>query len=326
MSAQAEDRPPAGMKKIVVIGEILVEIMATTRGNGFAEPLPLIGPFPSGAPAIFIDQAGKFGQPCGIVSCVGDDDFGRVNLDRLSADGVDISGVSIDPEVPTGSAFVRYRDDGARDFVFNIKYSACGRISLGPQAHALVESSDHLHVMGTSLFSESVVEAILSAVGVIKAKGGTVSFDPNVRPEMLGLPGLRSAFDEIFSCCDLYLPSGAELFLFTEVTDEEAAIAEILNRGAKAVVVKHGAEGAAYYDRSGAIRQHPFRVSEIDPTGAGDCFGAVFVSCWLRGMPAADALRYAAAAGARAVERQGPMEGASTQAELDAFMAQQERS
>lgn len=65
---------------IVTIGEILVEIMAVEKGTGFLEPQPLIGPFPSGAPAIFIDQVGRLGHPAAIVSAVGDDDFGRLNL------------------------------------------------------------------------------------------------------------------------------------------------------------------------------------------------------------------------------------------------------
>ena len=75
------------MTKVLTIGEVLVEIVATTRGNGFREAQPLIGPFPSGAPAIFIDQVGKLGTPCAILSRVGDDDFGHVTLDRLHADG-----------------------------------------------------------------------------------------------------------------------------------------------------------------------------------------------------------------------------------------------
>ena len=63
----------------IVAGEILVEIMATERGLGFLEPLTLIGPYPSGAPAIFIDQVGKLGHAAGIVAAVGDDDFGTLN-------------------------------------------------------------------------------------------------------------------------------------------------------------------------------------------------------------------------------------------------------
>jgi sugar/nucleoside kinase (ribokinase family) len=314
---------PEGMKKIVTIGEILVEIMATEPGDGFTEPVSLIGPFPSGAPAIFIDQAGRFGQPCGMVSCVGDDDFGRLNLERLRRDGVDISGIAIDPELPTGSAFVRYRHDRSRGFVFNIKYSASGRTGLSEAARGLVEGCDHLHVMGTSLFSATIVETILSAIDIVKTKGGTVSFDPNARPELLGLPGLRDAFETIFARCDLFLPSGNELYLFTRAKDEPGAIAEILAQGVRAIVIKNGNEGARYHDKATSVRQPAFRVREVDPTGAGDCFGAVFVSCWLRGMPPAEALRYAAAAGARAVERQGPMEGASTRSELDGFIAAQ---
>lgn len=66
------------------------------------------------------------GQPCGIISKVGRDDVGRVNTDRLAADGVDVSAIGTNLNRPMGSAFVRYRADGSRDFVFNIRQSAFG--------------------------------------------------------------------------------------------------------------------------------------------------------------------------------------------------------
>ena len=91
---------------IVTIGEILVEIMATEAGLGFREPISLVGPFPSGAPAIFIDQVGKLGFPAGIVSCVGGDDFARVNLERLRGDGVDVSAIEIPPRRPAAPSSV----------------------------------------------------------------------------------------------------------------------------------------------------------------------------------------------------------------------------
>ena len=47
------------MKKVVAIEEILVEIMADTAGDGFLGPQPLTGPYPSGAPAVFTDQAAR---------------------------------------------------------------------------------------------------------------------------------------------------------------------------------------------------------------------------------------------------------------------------
>ena len=309
------------MKTIVTIGEILVEIMATEPGNGFLAPTPLIGPFPSGAPAIFIDQCGKLGQPCGMIGCVGRDDFGAVNLKRLSADGVDVSAIRVDPEAVTGSAFVRYRPDGGRDFVFNIKHSASGAIRLDAAARAIIARTTHLHVMGSSLSSPAVIGANEEAIRSIKARGGTVSFDPNIRKEMLDIPGLREALNGVLSQCDLFMPSGPELFLFTQAQEEGAAAKEILGRGVRALTLKRGALGARYYDREGAVDVAGFAVEEVDPTGAGDCFGAAFVSSWLSGAKPTEALRIANAAGALAVTRRGPMEGAATLAEIKGFLA-----
>jgi sugar/nucleoside kinase (ribokinase family) len=309
---------PSGL--IVTIGEILVEIMAVERGQGFRSAIQLVGPFPSGAPAIFIDQVGKLKQPCGIVSCVGNDDFGVVNLERLRTDGVDVSAVRVHEDAVTGSAFVRYRPDGNRDFVFNLKHSACGAISLDAAAQALLARTTHLHVMGSSLSSPVVAAANRTAIAQVKARGGTVSFDPNVRKEMMGSKEVKEALEHALAHADLFLPSGPELLLFTRAQTEAEAVREVLDRGVRAVVLKRGAAGASYHDRSGSRSVAGLPVEEVDPTGAGDCFGATFVTYWLQGLEPAEALRLANASGALAVCKKGPMEGASTRAELDAFL------
>lgn len=308
------------MKKIVTIGEILVEVMATEPGDGFLEPIELVGPFPSGAPAIFIDQVAKLGQPCGMIACVGADDFGRVNLDRLSRDGVDTSAIVTHPDLPTGSAFVRYQTDGSRKFVFNIAHSAAGATGATPEAERLIDSADHLHVMGSSLSTPAIVELALSAGIGIRQRGGTVSFDPNLRPSVLSAPGTRETMERVLSMTDLFLPSGPELFLFTGASGETEAIAELLGRGIRGVVVKNGAEGASFHARDIRISAPAFRVEEVDPTGAGDTFAGTFVTCWLRDMPPSQALRLANASGALAVTRRGPMEGTSTMAEIETFL------
>lgn len=311
------------MKKVITIGEIVVEIMALEEGNGFMSAIPLIGPFPSGAPAIFIDQVAKLGQPSGIISAIGRDDFGKLNIERLRRDGVDVSAIGVHPTAATGSAFVRYRPDGERDFIFNIRHSACSAIGLTAEAQKLIDAADHLHIMGSALFSDEIIAAIQAATIRVKAKGGTVSFDPNIRKEMLDLPGMREALFHALENTDLFLPSGAELFLFTKATEEKQAVAELLARGVKAIVIKRGAEGASYFDAAGGITSPAFKVEENDPTGAGDSFGAAFVTCWLRSMDPARALRLANAAGARAVSVKGPMEGTSTMEEIEIFLASQ---
>jgi sugar/nucleoside kinase (ribokinase family) len=308
------------MKKIVIIGEVLVEIMADKVGEGFREVQSLTGPFPSGAPAIFADQAAKMGQPVAIVSAVGDDDFGHLNLDRLRQDGVDVSGVFIDKERPTGSAFVRYRENGDRDFVFNIFHSAAGRLNVTDAVKALLDSADHLHVMGSSLSSPEFVALNLRTAEVIRGNGGTVSFDPNLRREILSAEGMAEAMSRMISMTDLFLPSGSELTLLTEATAPEAAIEELLERGVQAIVHKRGADGASFHSKRGALTIDAFAVREIDPTGAGDCFGGTFTALWLRGTDAQTALQLAAASGALAVTKRGPMEGTATPTELEDFI------
>lgn len=313
---------PDALGPTITIGEILVEIMAVDRGTGFLEPTALVGPYPSGAPAIFIDQCARIGGSAGIIACVGDDDFGRVNVTRLRSDGADISAISINPDFPTGSAFVRYRNDGSRDFVFNIAKSAAAKIDLTSAARALIDRSGHLHVMGTALAIPGAAEIIEHAVTVIKGRGGSISFDPNVRKELLGDTETRTRFARMVDVADLILPSGEELFVAAGVEDEGEAIRALFGRNAGEVALKRGADGSTVFTREGQRIDCPgFVVEEIDPTGAGDCFGGAYVACRRLGMPIEQALIYANAAGARNVTVMGPMEGAGTLAELDAFIA-----
>jgi tagatose kinase len=312
------------LKKVLVIGEILVEIMADTNGPGFLEPQPLTGPFPSGAPAIFADQMAKMGQPVAIISAVGKDDFGRLNLNRLNADGVDISAVFVDNDRPTGSAFVRYRIDGSRDFVFNIRHSASGFVHENDSTKRLFQTADHVHVMGSSLSSADFIALNLKAAETVKARNGTVSFDPNLRKEILDTPGMREAMNRFVALTDLSLPSDQELTLLTESRDDDSASAELLDRGVKGIVHKLGRKGARFTDHKGSLFVPAFQIDETDPTGAGDCFGGAFTTLWLRGADPGEALRYAAAAGAMAVTRRGPMEGTSKLTDLVTFLTNHE--
>lgn len=309
------------MKTVVAIGEILVEILASQRGQTFLAPGLLEGPFPSGAPAIFIDQVAALGQPCAMIGCVGNDDFGKLNVDRLREDGVDVSAIEVHPTAPTGSAFVTYRADGGRHFVFNIPHSASGFLEIAHAAQQVLAKADHVHVMGSSLFSPVVIEAILTAARQVKLRGGTVSFDPNVRTEVAPGSEIARAFDSLVEGCDLVLPSGQEILTLTGASDESDAVVRLLDRGVGGIVLKRGDKGARYRSRADTMDVSPLPVVERDPTGAGDCFGAAFVVCWLRGMSIKDCLRYANAAGARKVLTRGPMEGVSTFADLDAFLA-----
>lgn len=317
---------PDALGPTVCLGEILVEIVATTMGAGFLTAQPLIGPYPSGAPAIFIDQCGRMGAAAAMIGAVGDDDFGRVNLDRLSADGVDVSAVAVDPDYPTGSAFVRYRPDGSRDFVYNIARSAAARFGWTPAVAALIGRTGHLHVMGSALSMPGACDVIDRAVDVVKARGGSLSVDPNLRKELRLDAATGARFAALVARADLLLPSDAELEQTAGVTGEAAAVARLLDQGVREIVLKRGAAGASCFGRDGRRSDAAaFVVAELDPTGAGDCFGGAYVAARRLGLSVTESLTYACAAGARNVTCRGPMEGAGTRAELDTFIASTER-
>lgn len=312
------------MAGILTIGEILVEFVATTRGEGFGETQPLTGPYPSGAPAIFIDQVAHMGLSGAIIGRVGDDDFGHLNIDRLRDDGVDTSGIGVASGEVTGCAFVRYRADGTRRFVYTLAQSAAARLPLTAAGEALIDGCDHLHIMGTALTVPDMAAMARLAVQRVKARGGSLSFDPNLRAEMLDTPGLREELNHILTQTDLFLPSGDEILLFSAATTEQGAVDDLLGRGIGEIVIKRGSQGASHFSSAGRMDMAPLAVEELDPTGAGDCFGATLVALWLAGAPPRVALSYANAAGAHAVTRLGPMEGVASKQQLDILLASQE--
>jgi len=210
-----------------------------------------------------------------------------MNVERLRRDGADVSAIAVSADYPTGSAFVRYRGDGSRDFVYNIAKSAASRVSLTAEAKALFARSGHLHVMGTAFSIPNVWDMLEHAIGVIKERGGSVSVDPNLRKELLNQGQTRERFAKLLDAADLVLPSGDELSIATGLPAEADALAALFARKVGEVVVKRGEGGSSLFRADGTRVDSPaFIVTEVDPTGAGDCFGGAYVACRRLGMPA----------------------------------------
>ena len=310
------------MAEIVTFGELLVEFVATQIGQTFDSPGTFEGPFPSGAPAIFADQAARQGASAAIAGCVGQDAFGDAILRRLADDGVSVAGIARSADRPTGTAFVAYRADGERQFVFNIAQSAAGLLDAGGVSADLYKGCRWLHIMGSSLYNKGAISAARTAVEEARRHNCKVSFDPNIRPELTGSPEVQRALWETLEICDLFLPSESDLRFFRPDLASYEVIRKMLDRPSlEGVVLKRGAAGSVYINRAQRIEARAFAVSEVDATGAGDCFCGTFLACMVRGLPAEQALLRANAAGAMAVMQRGPMEGNSSKEELDTFIA-----
>ena len=310
------------MAEIVTFGELLVEFVAARTGQTFDSSGSFEGPFPSGAPAIFADQAARQGASVAIAGCVGRDAFGEAILCRLADDGVSLESIARCDDRPTGTAFVAYRPGGERQFVFNVAQSAAGLLNANGIRPELFNACRWLHIMGSSLYNRGAILAARAAVEEARRRGCKISLDPNIRPELTGSAEVQQALWETLEICDLFLPSEADLeFFYPNLTSHEAVSQSLERPSLEAVVLKRGAEGSLYADRSRHIEARAFEVKEIDPTGAGDCFCGTFLVCLMRGLRVEQALVRANAAGAMAVLRRGPMEGNSSEEELDSFIA-----
>jgi sugar/nucleoside kinase (ribokinase family) len=297
------------MAEIWTMGEMLVEIMRPRVGMPLNEAGEFLGPFPSGAPAIFIDTVSRLGHPAGIIGGVAEDDFGSCLLERLSRDGVDLRFVERVPGCATAVAFVTYFEDGSRKFIYHIDGT--------PAAIARFSEQEpwgevrFFHVMGCSLMTNDVFRAeIFKAVEYFHRTGSRISFDPNIRVELLRGRDLKEVIGPVIKKTAVLLPGEEELRLLGGDQQPVKCVERLFeNPHLELIVLKRGKKGASVYSRSGHIDTPSFSVEEVDPTGAGDCFDAGFLCGMLEGRTLEECGKMAAAAGALNAAAFGPMEG-----------------
>tara|TARA_B100001057_G_scaffold308405_1_gene308520 strand:- start:1977 stop:2924 length:948 start_codon:yes stop_codon:yes gene_type:complete len=304
--------------KLATIGEILVEFVSHERNCALEKITEYSGPYPSGAPAIFLNQAARMGAVTEMIGGVGSDAFGRSVLGRLRQDGVGIHGVKISKGLCTGTAFVTYFDNGTRDFIFHLNGTAVDQFTVAP---SLFEPADTLlHVSASSLGVAPIRQMILEQIKRVSEAGGSVSFDPNARPELLADPDAREAIFAVMEQSTYLLPSTSDLHILYPKLSEDQALEKLLAAHVKIVVLKRGAEGIRLVAQGQHFELKGHTVNEVDPTGAGDCFCGTFLSLIAQGFTLLEAARYANAAGAIAVTRRGPMEGNSSPKEIALFL------
>lgn len=293
------------------IGELLVEFVCTAKDSHHLTPAPYAGPFASGAPGIFIDQAARVAGRAIFAGAVGDDAFGRVILDRLRGAGVDDRFIAVVPGLPTGTAHVAYNSDGSRDFVFNIGHSAAAHLPDPAIAAAgfLDAGVTVLHISGSTLGDPAMRANAFGLATRLHAHGAAISIDPNIRPELMRDGGYLDTVRALIAMADYVLPSDADAALLWPGASFADWAAALIGDGARAVVLKRGDQGCTGTDGDTTLALPAHAVTVIDPTGAGDCFCATFVARHAAGHGLADALSHANAAGALAVTALGPMEG-----------------
>jgi sugar/nucleoside kinase (ribokinase family) len=181
------------------------------------------------------------------------------------------------------------------------------------------ENLKWLHVTGFALAgSPSSERALHRALGLIR-DDTRVSFDPNIRPEILSVEQIRDLCGPFIDRASLILPSAGEASMLTGAPNDLEGC-RVWQKMGKLVVQKNGRKGCTIYSEQGEMKVPSYPVDEIDPTGAGDAFCAAFITGLTEGMSLYDTARFANAVGAMSVRKRGPMEGQPFRREVEEFL------
>jgi len=318
------------MVEIISLGEMLAEVMRVKEDM----PHSVIGedykgPYPSGAPVIFISSAArmakKYGMTTGFIGVVGNDGFGKGIVDALKRDGVNTDGVQYSKN-HTGVAFNQYNTDGSRSFIFCA--GAAGETSPEIVKEELFKDIKLLHIMGSALsISESSKKAVYKAIEIAMKVNPNVdiSLDPNLRPEMMPIEQIINICKPVVDVATIILPSGEEAEMLAQKTGALEACNHLFNIAPrlKVVVLKKGKDGAMAITKTEKVDVPSYKVKQVDATGAGDSFGGGFVVEYLQNKPLKDCVKFANAVGALKVTNFGPIPNHSREF-VEEFMSKQE--
>lgn len=276
---------------IVSIGEPLIEFNQTRPG----EPAYLQG-F-GGDSSNMIIAAARSGARAAYVTRIGDDEFGRLFLRLWKEEGVDTSGVGIDPQAPTGAYFVTH---GPQGHVFSYLRAGSAASLMRPQDLPLdlFRQARVVHASGISMaISPSAAEAVLAAFA---ESAGKISFDSNLRLKLWPLEHARAGIAAAAAMADYFFPSIEDARTLSGLENAEAILTWAHGLGAKTVFLKLGAGGVWVSDGTKRERIPGIQVQAMDATGAGDCFCGAALARLAAGDSIWDAARYANAAAALA--------------------------
>jgi ribokinase len=306
-------KPP----RVTVLGSLNMDISVTVPrlpGPGMTVLGSAARFTPGGKGANQAVAAARLGADVRMVGCVGDDDFGRQLLAALRNEGVDAGSVRSVAGVPTGLAMISV--DGTGENL----------ITVAPGANHEVAAAD----IDVAFGDESDVVVLSAEIPVPAIRAALARAREQPRREQPRGEQPRGGAGPL---CVLNLapaPAGAAAIVadggegldWLVVNESEAAAvlgepvrgpigaaraaAELQTAGARNAVVTVGADGAGLAAAHGdAVSVPGFRATAVDATGAGDTFVGALAVALASGVPAADAVRAAAAAGAAAVTRHG---------------------
>lgn len=243
--------------------------------------------------------AARAGADVAFLGCVGDDDGGRGYMDKLAAEGVDITLTRVVPGVRTGTALIFVESGTGENMI-----AACP----GANAHLHpddVERARPAFAQAALVLSqlESPLQSVQRAAELAAEVGHPFVLNPSPVPAD-GLPECIIELTSVLICnATEILQIGATL----GEPDEASTLRHLLAGRTRVVVITRGAEGCSVHTAQESYTIPAYRVQAVDAVGAGDAFAGAFAAAWVQGQTLRDCAWFATAAGALAVTERGAM-------------------
>ena len=267
----------------LVVGESLIDLIHRPGQHVVAR----VG----GSPLNVAVGLSRLDMPSALWTRFGSDEHGAMIAEHLDANGVAVVPGSVTP-LPTSTAAAHIQEDGSARYEFDLAWELEPGVGLAPVL---------VHTGSIAAVLEPGAEAVRDAVRRLRDRA-TVSYDPNVRPQLMGERESAAARIESFvALTDVVKASTEDLeWLYPEQDPRDVAL-RWLRLGPAVVVVTRG-EGGAFAVTSDAAASVPARAVEVvDTIGAGDAFMAGLLAALddlgLLGRENEAALRAIAAAG-----------------------------
>ena len=304
---------------VITIGEAMAMFVASQTGDlaGAEQFVKRV----AGAELNVATGLARLGLNVGWVSRVGNDSFGRYVLQQLAKEHIDDRGVTTDARYATGFQLKSKAENGTDPIVeYFRKGSAASHLSVDDFNEEYFSSARHLHLSGVAAaLSGSSLELLNHTAKVMKAKGKTISFDPNLRPVLWKSEAeMVKQLNKLAFQADWVLPGLSEGALLTGFKTPEAIADFYLDNGVKTVVLKTGADGAWFKTSTGekgavsAVKVE----NVVDTVGAGDGFAVGVISALLEGKSLHQAVSRGNKIGSLAIQVIGDSEGLPTRAAL----------
>ena len=265
----------------------------------------------------------RLNLPVTYLTRLGEDPFGQKIVRTLQRNGIGSEFVSFSKERSTGFMLKSKVSTGDPKIFYFRKGSAASTLSKEDVDRMDFSGYGFVHLTGIfPALSESTKEASFYLIKKAREHGLTVSFDPNLRPQLWpDTETMVQTLNEFAALSYYVLPGEAEGELLCGDRDPRKIGQFYLERGAKAVVTKMGSRGAYLMTEQDQELVPGFSIEKVvDTVGAGDGFAAGILSALMEGKNLYEAVRRANAVGAIQVTSIGDNDGLPSRAQLAGFM------